>query len=327
MKHFAPTTSVLLLLAAGCVTTMTYTPPVPWDASRVSDLSRHARDPRMMWLTVYSSDQGPQFQGANRLHEGQGAELSFKSKDRTTLPVVFTGSITDDRIPTLLDTSAQDCWASGSAAAQLGCVALGPPLFKQQAYHLEDDIPGYLCHVSTLKLDKLHVESVLVLLRAADGPLGALDRDPEHHQAVAVLGYPFLRNFAFVQFDFPSRKIRMTSTDAYRAQPNRVLARAPIREVRGALATEGRVDGQRTLVILDSAGDFDLSIPGRPPGTVEQLELGDMVFRQVALEPGEPMRTGDAVFPRVGRGLLDHYRITLDHKTNEILFEKPAKVD
>ena len=39
-----------------------------------------ARDPRQYWITVYSSEAGPVFVGAHRVHAGQSAEVKMLSE-------------------------------------------------------------------------------------------------------------------------------------------------------------------------------------------------------------------------------------------------------
>lgn len=317
---------MLLFVLTGCVPEPEQTTPVPWGDSQVSSLAATARDPRRMWLTVYPSDRGPQFQGANRNHPGQTADRRFRSRDKSSLPIIMVDGFQHDGVPAVIDTTAQDCWASTWAASRLSLIPLGRPLYRQRAYHIDHDIPGYLSAAPRLKIDKLGVETVLFVWHAAEGPLGALDRDPEHHQAKAVLGYPFLRSFAFVQFDFPARRMFFSTTIGYLPNTKRVLATAPILEARGALATRGMLDGERSLIVLDTAGAFGLVWEGHPE-KVSHLALGDMVFRQVTPEPGPSMRAGAEHLPRVGRGLLDRYRITLDHQTNTIYFELPSDME
>ena len=76
---WAPLFLTALLLAGlnGCATGPASGVRVPDDALNL--FFAKAQDPRRLWITVYESNDGPVFSGANRLSPGRIAQIAFAS--------------------------------------------------------------------------------------------------------------------------------------------------------------------------------------------------------------------------------------------------------
>jgi hypothetical protein len=296
--------------------------PLPEDQLRA--FFGKPEDPRRYAITMYSSDDGPVFVGANRLHPSQQAVLPFLSRRGDSAPVVGASLKSEDALPFLFDTSAKDSWLRFEATGALKARPIG----TERAYgvtprHVRDDILGYGCLLSTLGFDTLRMENLIVNVRTASGPLGTLARNVTRPQVEGVIGCNALRSCATVQFDFPERLLTLTSTLGYRPKEDRLVAAVPLEESDGLYMVKGMVDGKKEKIILDTGGDFEIALPKMTLGPVKQVSLGDLVFREVraytlherGLEPDKTVR--------IGRGLLSRYKVTIDNLHYTVYFEKP----
>ncbi|TAN36145.1 MAG: hypothetical protein EPN23_09295 [Verrucomicrobia bacterium] len=317
-----------LLLVAGLVGCRSPQPdairPLPEDKLRA--FFGKPEDPRRYAITMYSSDDGPVFVGANRLHAGQQAVLPFMSKRGDSAPVIAAGLKSEDALPFLLDTSAKESWLRFESTAALQAKTVG----SDRAYgitprHVRDDILGYGCLLSSLSFDTLRMENTIAYVRTASGPLGTLARNVEQPALEGVLGCNVLRAFATAQFDFHNRLITLASTLTYHPKEDQLVAAVPLAESEGVYTVNGMVDGKKETIILDTGGDFEIALPKMTLGPVKQVSLGDLVFRQVraytlrerGLEPDKTVR--------IGRGLLSRYKVTFDNVHFTVYFEKPEE--
>ena len=71
--------------------------PLPDDQLR--SFFGRPEDPRRYAITIYSSDEGPVFVGANRLHPGQQAVLPFTTRRGDTSPVIEAGGKGEATVP------------------------------------------------------------------------------------------------------------------------------------------------------------------------------------------------------------------------------------
>ena len=328
-----------LLGAGGCTTPKTLE-AVPLSQTEVDQFLASGRDARTYGITIYPGASGTRFEFANRPRTERRMRLDFTGPRSSRRPVVKGQSAITDPFPILLDTSSRQSWATLTAAKGLEYRVFAPPE-GEYADHVAADIPGYAGVGNKLIFDKLHVESPVYYVAPARGGLGALARAAERPglppalaakrekaagQLPLVLGNETLRNFAYVRFDFPARAVELSSTRAYQpADGAAVAANLPMLDWRGRPAVQATLDGQPILLVLDTAGDFDLVLPGEPANVgPAELALGARATAAVdvaaAADYGLP-----AEFPaRLGLGVLADYAVTLDFKNRRVLFENPA---
>ena len=299
------------------------------------------RDARAYGITIYEDPEGTRFEFANRPHPDRAARLDFVSPKNSKMPLVQVRSALTDPFPALLDSSARQSWAVWAAAKGLEYRIFAPPT-GEYADHVVSEIPGYAGVGNKLIFDKLHVESPVYHVAPAEGGLGALARAAEkpelppdvaakREKAAArlplVLGNETLRNFAYVRIDFPARAVVLSSSSPYKpADAACVAANLPMLDWRGRPAVQATLDGVPITLVIDSAGDFDLCLPGESATAGQaELALGAQLTAEVeiaaAADCGLP-----ADFPaRVGLGVLGGYAVTFDYKNRRVWFEDPLR--
>ena len=322
-----------LIGACGCAG------PVAPDAIPVGqqELDRflaQARDARIYGITTYPEATGPRYESANRLHLGQGAKLDFISPRSLPLPVVRAKSPMKVEFPLLLDSSARQSWLLLESVPALEYRPFAPPA-GEYPDHVVADIPGYAGAGNTLILDLLHVEYPIFYVPPARGRLGPLARTEAGARQTAarrslagrlpaVMGAALMRSFAFIRLDFPARSAVFSADTPYRpAAPAAVRARLPLLDWRGRPAVEGRLAGKQILLVIDTAGDFDLSLPAAPAaGAAGPLGLGDWQLDDI--EPASHAALGlPEDFPaRLGLGVLARGAVTLDYRNRCVWFEE-----
>ena len=299
------------------------------------------RDARAYGITVYPDPAGSRFEFANRPHPDRAAQLPFVSPKNSRVPVVEARSALADAFPVLLDTSARQSWATLAAARGLE-YRIFSPASGEYPDHVVAEIPGYAGVGNKLVFDELHVESPVYYVAPAAGGLGSLARAAERPDLApaaakareksasrmpAVLGAATLRTFAYVRFDFPGRAVRFSSSSAYApANAAAVVANLPLLDWRGRPAVQATLDGQALVLVIDTAGDFDLCRPGGPAeGVVGALALGDFAVGEVEIV-STAARGLPAEFPaRLGLGVLRNFAVTLDFKNRRAWFEDPSR--
>ncbi len=225
--------------------------------------------------------------------------------------------------PALIDTSARSSWIEFGLGREMGMIPIGPPSYRQYAAHVNDPIPGYLSVASRLIIDTLHVDTALIYVKAAHGPLTLLTREENELSAPIILGAEFIRAFHFVQIDYPNRTVLFSTTTPYKTDGDRLLASVPMRDYHGSIAVEGFFDGQGTPFLLDSLGDFAVSSAFDPGATVQQIMIGNLVMRNVAHTNSAETGLGFPDVPRIGRQVLSRYIVTFDGKNRLVHFERP----
>jgi hypothetical protein len=294
----------------------------PLKAEDLRAFFTRAADPRRFWITVYDSDQGPAFKGQNRLHPEQLAVLPFADSSDRNAPLVNINAWLGRDFLALIDTTSARNWVSEQAFHALRGIPLGPPAYRFPVVHVREPIPGYAGVFPKLRFDNLHVENALVCAWAARGPFGNLARDVAPVPDI-ILGMDLLQSFQFVQIDYPARRVFFSSTFPFRPEQDRLLASVPYAEVGGAMAVSGSVDGKPTTILIDTAGDFELAFTNTTLEAVRQLEVGNIVFRNVSVEDAALYDLGLLKHPRIGRQLLSRFRITIDPQARLIHFERP----
>lgn len=328
-----------LLGAGGCATPKT-PEAIPLSQAEVDQFLASGRDARTYGITIYPGATGTRFEFANRPRPERTARMDFAAPQQSRLPVVKGRSALTDPFPMLLDTSARQSWATLAAARGLEYRVFAPAE-GEYADHVAADVPGYAGAGNKLIFDKLHVESPIYYVAPAGGGLGALARAAERadlapalaarrEKAAArlplVLGAALLRNFAYVRIDFPARAVVFSSTRAFKpSNASAVAVQLPMLDWRGRPAVHAALDGEPLLLVLDTAGDFDLAVPDEDGPQTGTLALGDLVLDDVELRPHGTLGLPAAFPARLGLGVLAEYAVTLDFKNRRIWFENPAQ--
>jgi hypothetical protein len=172
--------------------------------------------------------------------------------------------------------------------------------------------------LTNLKLGTMHVENVLFYTRLATGGLGPLDRGLEEPSVGMVLGWDLLRRLEMVRFDFAEKKVSFVSTERMDIDDTALSGRATISSVPGyGCVVEGRLGGQPQLFVLDPAGDFELAFAGTALEGVDELSLGSLTVRNVAVSTVAM----EGQLPRIGGRLLSKYAVTLCPRQGLVYFE------
>lgn len=281
-----------------------------------------AQDPRRLWITVYGSEEGTYFANANRLHPEQLAALSFEGGRKTGIPLVALQTDERKTYLALVDTSSRESWAAAETVQGMRGIPLGPPAYEFRPEHVQEPVRGFACAIPHLRFDVLQVQNAILYMRAATGPLGFLARRDDRPRPDLVIGTTLLDAFAFVQFNGPERRLVFSSTTDYAPSPEQLLAMLPLQRVRGAWAVDGLLDGAPAVVILDTAGDFELAMAEPPPAPL-RVSLGDLVVPRVSAVGSREQGLGLLEHPRVGLKLLARFRVTFAPKRKFVYFERP----
>ena len=325
-----------LFAAAGCASLHPPLEATPLGQDDLDQFLASGRDARTYGITTYQDPAGARYEFANRVHPYRSAQMPFASPAHSKIPLIRakTGRFVNFNL--LLDTSARQNWVLLPSVEAMDYRAFAPPS-GEYPDHVLSDIPGYAGVANKIVMDKLHVESPVFFVPPARGGLGPLARaderpnlDEKAAQARrklganthAVLGAVAMRSFSFVRFDFPNRSIRFSTDKAFApAESTAVLASLPLRDWRGRPAVNASLGGEPILLVLDTAGEFDLSLPdGSDPAG--PLVLGPLVLDDVLPtthgEHGLPV----AVPARLGLGVLSRYAVTLDFKQLKMWIEE-----
>ena len=311
-------------LAGGCATTSP-TEIKPLTETQLRNIFSKAKDPRNFWITVYQSDnQIAQFAGANRLHPEHLAQRDFANESSPLAPVVSADIGRFETFTALIDTTAARSWLDFATFERAQGVPLGPPAYAYVPKNVNDRLPGYACVLTKVRFDQLHMENAVFHFRAATGSLGYLARGEEHPMPDAILGCDILKSFAFVQIDYPKRSVILSATTEYAPEEQPLMAQLPLREIEGAFAVDGEIDGEKKTFILDSAGDFEIAMDNPPTNQLKQISIGDLVFRNAPVVDSKDKSLGLLTYPRIGRRLLAKFNVTFAPKKKLVYFERPV---
>ena len=310
------------LFAFGCATNKD-TPIKPLTPQEQEAFFSRAQDERRFWLTRYESDRGPVFTGGHRLHTDKFAYAEFVNARRSDLPAITVRLRSQQEYLALLDTSSAASWIEFGVAASEGVIPIGPPPLRLYAGHVGDPIPGFFSALPRLVIDQLHVDTALIYVKAAHGPLQSLTRNQDELRIPIVLGGEFIRAFHYVQFHFPSRQVLFSTTTAYQPDPDRLLATLPMQDYYGMIVVTGNIDGEETPLLLDSVGAFAVASDFGLGDTARQVMIGDLVLRNVAHTAIEETDLGIPNMPRIGRAILDRLVVTFDGRNRRVYFERP----
>jgi hypothetical protein len=336
--------AMALLIAAGCATQAPTLQQVPLGQSELDQFLASGRDARYYGITTYQDAPGARFEFANRVHESRSAQRDFIRPRDLTVPVLKARTATFVDFHLLLDSSARQNWLLMASVESMAYRPFAPPI-GEYADHVVADVPGYAGVANKIVLDALHVESPVFCVPPARGNLGALARvverpvdesDPEAVQAAqarqalgakthAVMGAALMRAFAFIRFDFPGRNVRFSTSSTYKPQgPGTVRACLALRDWRGRPAVQASLDGAPIVLVIDTAGDFGLSLPGEPGETTGTLALGALEIEDVRVESHAALGLPESFPARLGLDVLENFAVTLDYKNQRVWFEDNA---
>lgn len=334
--------ATLTLLAAGCATT-DIPPPEPFRTSQVEAFLKPARDPRELGITTLTDPASgkPHFEFANRTHMDRSAELPMLRKGYPCAVLdLKTGAKAPLRV--LVDTTSRQSWLVPSECAAMDYRPVKPPL-GEYPDHVDSQVPGYAGIANKIIAVNFHVESPVFYVPMAYGHLGPLSRPapssagdaPDAGSSrrsnakfcasiQAVLGCEMLRNLSWIRFDFPRRAIRISSSSSPYKPPvaDAVTARLPMLDWRGRPAIAVRIDGHPATAVLDTGGDFELSLPDPAASSSALLEIGTLSHR-ILPDSHDALDLPADFPPRIGARFLARYAVTLDFKTRCIWFEDP----
>jgi hypothetical protein len=330
-------------MAGGCATQAPTLQQVPVSQDELDAFLAGGRDARNYGITTYQDAAGPRFEFANRVHQGRSAQRDFIRPRELPVPVIKarTASFVDFHL--LLDSSARQNWLLLSFVEAMSYRPFRPPI-GEYADHVVGDVPGYAGVANKMIFDTLHVESPVLCVPPARGNLGPLARvverpvdetDPEAVQAAqarqalgakthAVMGAALMRAFSFIRIDFPGHNVSFATTAAFSPpSASAVVASLPLRDWRGRPAVQATLDGAPLLLVVDTAGDFDLALPGEPGAETGALALGGLEIDAARLESHAALGLPEAFPARLGLGVLARYVVTLDFKAQRVWLEDP----
>jgi len=328
---------LVLLLAAGCASP---------DALQQAPLTQDAldaflskgRDARYYGITIYHDAAGDRFEFANRLHQDRGAEMDIFSPRNLRVPLIEARTSTFVDFNCLLDTSARQNWLLLQSVEAMGYRTFAPAT-GEYPDHVNAAIPGYAGVANKIVMDTLHVESPIFFVAPAVGGLGPISRagelpeeelDPQWvtarnrlgNRTHAVMGSALMRKFAFIRFDFTARKIRFSSHTTYQPMAaSAVRAQLPMLNWRGRPVVNAVLNGKPIQLVVDTGGDFEISLPGELETPVGSLVLGDLKLDEVEIYTHSELGLPEDFPARIGLGILSDYLLTLDHKQNLVWLE------
>ena len=298
-----------VLLTVGCKTTEPK--PVTWKEQ--SAYMAGVKDPRRYGFNIYQTPSGIEYRDGSRLHPNQTRVLPMAAKDPVRPVVTLRGKIGEET-PMLLDFAANASWIEFDLAQSLGAVPIsegGAQLVKIP----NEEFPGCLSVVPTIRFGQVFMENTLVYVRMARGPLGSLARGVEKPEVKGVVGWELLKKFAQIHLDYAGKQMVLSTTETpYMPNPAFLVAKIPLVKYAGACAVRGTVDGKAGLILIDPAGDFEVATDGAAAVSSVQLDAG-LVFSApaVANSPGGT---------RIGARLLQSYTVTVCPQAGVIYFEK-----
>lgn len=317
-----------LVLLAGCTSPTTDKSPTALSPEEQQRFFSRARDARIYGITIYRETHGARFEGAQRLHWGQSAQLPLRQfSSRRPLPVITAQSAAKSDFQMLLDSSSCQNWLAFGSVAAMGYRPFSPPL-QEWPDHVGTSFAGAAGTANKLLLDRLHVEYPVFFVPLNAGHLGALTRataKTPSQRCSAVMGASLMRSFSYLRFDFPARSIQFAADQPFPAPAGPTLrAVVPMRNWRGRPALEARLNQQPLLVVVDTAGNFELSLPAAPDSPAT-LALGDWEVGEIHPTTHAAEGLPDDFPARLGLGILSRGIVTLDFCNQRIWFEEKPR--
>jgi hypothetical protein len=286
--------------------------PVSW--TEQSAYLARVSDPRRFNYSIYQTPNGIAYRGGCRLHPNQIEELPMQVEEPLRPVGMLRGNFGLES-PLLLDFTSIANWLEFDLAKTLGAQPIGErgvELVKLPG----DEVAGCISVVSTLRLGQLYIENPLVYVRLANGFLGPLARGIENPTVKGVIGWDLLQRFGQIQLDYPGKRVVLATDETeYAPNPAGLIATVPLVKHAGACVVRGAVDGKKSLVLIDPAGDFEVATDGVAAVSSIQLDA-DLTFSGATV-------TNSPGGTRIGARLLEKYRITICPAAGLIYFEQP----
>lgn len=300
-----------VLLFAGCKTTEEVK-PVTWKEQ--SAYLAKVQDPRYYGYNIYQTPAGLDYRGGSRLHRNQIAEIPMVTEGLPRPAGMLPGKFGKESA-WLFDFTASNSWLEFDLAVSLGA----RPISEGKAQLVKiagDDTPGCLSIIPTLRMDQLYIENPLVYVRLDNGPLGAPARGIETPMIKGVLGWDILKKLEQIHLDYKARRLVLTTARIeYNPDPALVLAKVPLVKHAGACVVQGVVDGQKKMILIDPAGDFEVATDGA--SAVGTIQLGEDLMISAPIVSVSPGGT------RIGARLLQNYKLAVCPQEGLVYFEKP----
>jgi len=299
---------------------------------------KSGRDARNYGITIYHDAAGDRFEFANRLHQDRSAEMDFVSPRSLDFPVIEARTARFIDFNLLLDSSSLQNWLRMGSVEAMDYRTFAPPT-GEYPDHVISEVPGYAGVANKVVMDTLHIESPVFFVPPAVGSLGPLARvaeDPENEWSEkeqkmrwrlgarihAVMGAAAMGKFAYIRFDFERRVIRFSTHSTYSpVSASAVQAKLPMLLWRSRPVVEGTLNGEPIQLLIDTAGDFEISLPGDLENGIGSLVLGNLKFDEVQLKTHAELGLPEAFPARIGLRLLTPYLLTLDHKQHRVWLE------
>ena len=309
----------LLLALGGCASKTDEPEDHPLSTAQQERALLHSRPPQQFGFSVYPTPRGITYSGQGRLHPNH-----FTSADMIEegIPVIgMRGRAQRNKLNALIDTSSPHSWMEFSVSRDFDAffMEMNSQPFPYIGEYNTGGVMAFAAVVTQLRIDNLFIESVPFYVRMSRGSLGPMSRGIREPPVDAVLGYDNLRAFEYIQFDLRDNRINFSASTPYTpvtetAADVALIVRAPGH----GLAVEGIIDGKPVPVLLDMAGDFSLARGDARVGATREVQIGDLTFEDVPTL----LLPVHNVPPRIGRQLLESYRVTICNRERMVYFEK-----
>ncbi|MFA5687726.1 MAG: hypothetical protein WC959_01025 [Kiritimatiellales bacterium] len=299
-----------LFIIAGCKTSEE---PQPLSWRQQQEFTARTRDPRIYNIGIYQTPGGgTEYRGGSRLHLKQIEALPMQAeKPYRTVINIRTGI--GREYPVLLDFTENKNWFTFELAKKIGAQAIGERQARLEK-RPDDDIASCVSVVKSLRLNQLYIEDPVLHVRMASGPLGAQARGIKKPAPEGVIGWATLSKFEQIRLDYSTGKIILMTTEEYISNPDLVVFSLPIVKSIGACAVRGNVDGKDRFVLIDPAGDFEVSSDSA--AMIQTIRLGEFEIAKPAVVQAS---VGGI---RLGAKFLAKYSVVICPRKDMIYFEK-----
>lgn len=312
---------LLAALLAGCATTDPLAPETLLGEREQKSLLAKARPASEFNFAPLPLGNGTIYIGSTLLRREQSATLfSFDS----SMPVIEI--MGRQGMQFLVDTASAESWIEYSSAARNKVVFLknNGQIIPYLGQAGTEGASAYAGVVPRLRIDSIDLENVPFFVRMAKGTMEPVVYSKTAPRVDGVLGYDNLRQFESIQFDLQAGIIRISTSETYSPDQQRLVGEAPISTIcRDRLAVDGAIDGQSVPIVLDFAGDLAFARGDTRAAKTDQVDLGEIVYLNV---PTSVLAAHDA-YPRAGRNLLKKYLVTVCPRDGVVYFERPLQAD
>ncbi|MBR6022407.1 MAG: hypothetical protein IK066_08325 [Kiritimatiellae bacterium] len=302
-------------------------------------------DPMTRGIRVRRGPSGAEFDGGNRPWLGKMSRTRLKKAPEGWLPVTEAETADKTKFNALVDTSARQSWLLYDSVRALDFRPFkegGKPT-GEYPDHVESAIPGYAGAANKAVLGKkLHVEYPVFYVAPGHGMLGPLAREENgtgaggkagqwRRKTHAVFGAALLKTFATVRLDFRTGWVTWMSSQEYKGGGKGGGVGTALGDWRGRPTVAVRLGGKELSAVVDTAGDFAVSVPaswlrdGADGAEVAMpLELGGRnIGENVRVRTHESLGLPGDWPARVGWQIWKEYAVTFDWKHGKMWLDKP----